>query len=233
MKDGSGMTRNWDEIRDHLDARGFAVAPAMLDRDTCAAIAGSYADDGLFRSRVVMRRHAFGEGEYKYFAYPLPDPVQRLREGVYPELALLANLWAERLGWESRFPDTHEGWLERCHRAGQTRPTPLVLSYGPGDYNRLHQDLYGDLHFPVQMAVLLTDPAEFEGGEFVLTETRARTQNRAEVISLRQGDAVLFAVSQRPVPSKRGWSRVTMRHGVSTVRRGHRRTLGVIFHDAR
>lgn len=227
------MSRDWEAIRRRIDERGFAVAPAMLDAGTCAAIAGGYADDGLYRSRVVMRRHSFGEGEYKYFRYPLPDAVQHLRESVYPELAPLANLWAERLGWDSRFPAAHADYLEQCHAAGQTRPTPLVLSYGPGDYNRLHQDLYGDLHFPVQMAVLLTDPAEFEGGEFVLTETQARKQNRAEVISLRQGDAVLFAVNQRPVASKNGYSRVTMRHGVSTVRSGHRRTLGVIFHDAR
>lgn len=227
------MKRDWDDIRRHIDERGFAVVPAMLDEAVCATIADSYADDGLFRSRVVMRRHSFGEGEYKYFGYPLPAPVQQLRESVYPELAPLANLWAERLSWERRFPDTHAAWLKTCHEAGQTRPTPLVLDYGPGDYNRLHQDLYGDLHFPVQMAVMLADPADFEGGEFVLTETQARKQNRAEVIALNRGDAVIFAVNQRPVPSKNGYSRVTMRHGVSTVRSGHRRTLGVIFHDAR
>ncbi|WP_416896143.1 MAG: 2OG-Fe(II) oxygenase [Minwuia sp.] len=224
---------DWVKVRGDLDERGFARTPRVLSPDACEAIAGLYDDTERFRSRIVMRRHAFGEGEYKYFAYPLPDPVQRLRETAYPELAPLANRWAEQLGWQNRFPGSHAAYLDECHAAGQTRPTPLVLKYSEGGYNRLHQDLYGDLHFPVQMAVLLSDPASFEGGQFVLTETRARMQNRAEAISLGQGDAVFFAVNQRPVRSARGYSRATMRHGVSTLHSGSRMTLGVIFHDAR
>ncbi|WP_417516792.1 2OG-Fe(II) oxygenase [Minwuia sp.] len=224
---------DWQTIRANLDARGFAVSTSVLSADTCEEIAATYQDRSLFRSRVIMRRHGFGDGEYQYFTYPLPDPVQRLRETAYPELAPLANLWAGRMGLDRSFPVRHDDYLETCHASGQQKPTPLVLKYVEGDYNRLHQDLYGDLYFPIQMAVLLSDTSSFTGGQFVLSETRPRMQTRAEVIDLKQGDAVFFAVNQRPVPSARGYSRVTMRHGVSTVRSGHRMTLGVIFHDAR
>ena len=224
---------DWQHVRNALDDRGFATVPDMLSKSECEAISAIYPDEDRFRSKVVMRRHAFGEGEYQYLAYPLPDPVQGLRETVFPELAILANLWAERLGWASHFPDSHRDYLDQCARAGQMKPTPLILQYGEGGYNRLHQDLYGDLWFPIQMAILLSDPADFAGGQFLLTETRPRMQSRGEVVDLRQGEAVLFAVNQRPVPSARGYSRVTMRHGVSTVTTGKRMTLGVIFHDAR
>lgn len=224
---------NWQNVLHGLDARGFATATGVLTPDECRDLAELYDDRERFRSRIVMRRHAFGEGEYQYLAYPLPAAVQRLRETAWPELAPLANLWAERLGWPERFPDSHADYLETCHAAGQTRPTPLILKYGEGGYNRLHQDLYGDLWFPIQMAVLLTDPADFEGGQFLLTETRPRMQSRGESVRLAQGEAIFFAVNQRPVPSSRGYSRVTMRHGVSTLLFGSRTTLGVIFHDAR
>jgi hypothetical protein len=224
---------NWPDVRDGLDARGFATVPDVLSAETCNALSVLYTDESRFRSRILMKRHAFGEGEYQYLAYPLPDTVQELRTTAYPELAPLANIWAERMGWTERFPDSHSDYLASCHDAGQTRPTPLILQYGIGGYNRLHQDLYGDLWFPIQMAVLLTDPAAFEGGQFLLTETRPRMQSRGEAIALKQGEAVFLAVNQRPVPSARGYSRVTMRHGVSTVRTGRRMTLGVIFHDAK
>lgn len=224
---------DWQHFRNALDDRGFATVPGMLSKTNCEALSAIYSDPERFRSKVVMRRHAFGEGEYQYLTYPLPDPVQRLRETVFPELAPLANLWAERLGWASRFPESHRDYLDQCARAGQTKPTPLILQYGEGGYNRLHQDLYGELWFPIQMAILLSEPADFEGGQFLLTETRPRMQSRGEAIVLQQGEAVLFAVNQRPVPSARGYSRVTMRHGVSTVTSGKRMTLGVIFHDAR
>lgn len=224
---------NWRDVREDLDARGFATVPNVLSAEACNELSALYNVDSHFRSRVVMKRHAFGEGEYQYLAYPLPDPVQALRTIAYPELAPLANLWAERMGWAERFPDRHSDYLTICHDAGQTRPTPLILQYESGGYNRLHQDLYGENWFPVQMAVLLSNPNEFEGGQFLLTETRPRMQSRGEAIPLQRGEAVFFAVNQRPVPSARGYSRVTMRHGVSTVRSGKRATLGVIFHDAR
>ncbi|MBA3810822.1 MAG: 2OG-Fe(II) oxygenase [Caulobacteraceae bacterium] len=206
--------------------------PGLLRRDECDAAAGLY-ESGDFRKRVVMGEHGFGQGEYKYFAYPLPLPVEELRTALYPRLAPIANRWRERLGLEPPFPPDHGAFLARCHRAGQTRPTPLMLRYGEGDFNRLHQDLYGDHVFPLQATILLSQPGEdFEGGDFVLTEQRPRMQSRVEVVPLRRGDAVVFAVSGRPAEGARGPYRVAMRHGVSTLRAGHRQSLGVIFHDA-
>jgi hypothetical protein len=193
-----------------------------------------YPDGNIFRGRVVMERHGFGRGEYKYFSYPLPGIVQGLRTGLYPELASIANRWNVAMGIEVRYPSRHEEFLQRCHNAGQSRPTPLLLQYGPGDYNCLHQDLYGEHAFPIQLAILLSEPErEFTGGEFVLTEQRPRMQSRAEVVPLRQGDAVAFAVHHRPVQGTRGSYRVNLRHGVSRVRSGERHTLGIIFHDAK
>jgi len=224
---------DWRRLAAELDERGTATVPGLLDPDTCRAIAASYSDDSKFRSRVIMARHGFGRGEYRYFAYPLPFDLAALRAGLYAHLAPLANRWHERMKLEPRFPVTHAQFLSRCHDAGQTRPTPLLLRYGAGDYNCLHRDLYGDHVFPVQMAVLLSAPgADFTGGEFVVTEQRPRLQSRVEVVSLAQGDAVLFAVSERPVTGARGAYRVTHRHGVSRILRGERHTLGVILHDA-
>ena len=223
---------DWDRIGADLDDRGSAVIDDMLDPGSCAALAAAYDGQSAFRSRVVMARHGFGSGEYKYFAYPLPDLVRALRTALYPPLAAIANRWAAALG-SAGFPDTHAAFLERCQEQGQTQPTPLLLRYGPGDYNCLHQDLYGAVHFPLQVAILLSRPGEdFSGGEFVLTEQRPRMQSRAEVMPLRQGSAVAFAVNQRPVRGPRGVYRVTMRHGVSRLRSGERHTLGIIFHDA-
>ena len=217
-----------------LDARGYTVAQGVLSPRECGSIAGLYGSEERFRSRIIMARHGFGRGEYKYFAYPLPDLVERLRSELYPPLAAIANRWHETLGIDARYPPDLAAYLRRCHRAGQKRPTPLLLSYGAGDYNCLHQDLYGEEMFPLQATVLLSDPqTDFTGGEFVLTEQRPRMQSRAEVVPLRQGDAVIFAVRHRPVQGTRGWYRVNMRHGVSRLRSGERRTLGVIFHDAR
>ena len=225
---------DWPEIGAALDARGSATTGALLTQAECQALAGAYEDDSLFRSRIVMARHGFGSGEYKYYHDPLPDLIQGLRAALYPRLSPIANRWAEALGQADRFPATLAEFLARCHQAGQTRPTPLLLRYGPGDYNCLHQDLYGDLHFPLQVAFLLSRPGEdFTGGEFVLTEQRPRMQSRAEVVGLRQGEGVIFAVNQRPVQGTRGVYRVTMRHGVSRLKTGQRHTLGVIFHDAR
>ncbi|MFT4077047.1 MAG: 2OG-Fe(II) oxygenase [Asticcacaulis sp.] len=222
----------WQDIGRDLDARGFAVLPELIAPDTCRALAALY-DQPLFRSQVHMARHGFGRGEYKYFAYPLPDPVAELRTRLYPQLVPVANRWHERMGLETRFPADHAEFLVRCHAAGQTRPTPLLLQYGMDDYNCLHQDLYGEHVFPLQVAVLLSRPEEdFTGGEFVLTEQRPRMQSVPSVVPLQQGDAVIFAVSQRPVSGTRGSYRVTMRHGVSRVRSGRRHTLGIIFHDA-
>jgi hypothetical protein len=199
----------------------------------CAALAGMYADDARFRSRVVMARHGYGRGEYRYFRYPLPAVVAMLREAFYPQLAPIANRWNETMDIVARYPPAHEEFLAQCHAAGQTRPTPLLLQYATGDYNCLHQDLYGEQVFPLQVAILLSAPGlDFEGGEFVLTEQRPRMQSRPEVVPLRQGDAVIFAVHHRPVTGSRGTYRVNLRHGVSRVRRGSRHTLGVIFHDA-
>ena len=222
----------WQTIGRDLDERGFAVLPGLIAPEACQALAGLY-DQPLFRSQVHMARHGFGRGEYKYFAYPLPDTVAELRTWLYPQLAPIANRWQERMGLEARFPVAHEDFLKRCHAAGQTRPTPLLLQYGPDDYNCLHQDLYGEHVFPLQVAILLSRPEEdFTGGEFVLTEQRPRMQSVPSVVPLQQGDAVIFAVSQRPVEGTRASYRVNMRHGVSRVRSGRRHTLGIIFHDA-
>jgi uncharacterized protein len=224
---------DWAGIADELDAHGCAMLEALLSPNECMALAGLYADDGRFRSRVVMGRHGFGRGEYRYFDYPLPDVVAELRGAAYPLLVPIANRWNASMGLAVRYPATHAEFIERCHAAGQRRPTPLLLQYGAGDYNCLHQDLYGEHVFPLQLAILLSEPGrDFSGGEFVLTEQRPRMQSRVEVAPLRQGDAVLFAVQQRPVQGTRGSYRVNMRHGVSRVRSGHRHTLGIIFHDA-
>lgn len=228
------MTADWPRLTAELDQRGTATLPGLFDRATCRAIAASYDDESKFRSRVVMANHGFGRGEYRYFAYPLPFDLAALRAQLYAALAPLANQWHERLKVEARFPATHREFLARCHAAGQSRPTPLLLRYGAGDYNCLHRDLYGEHVFPLQMAVLLSAPgADFSGGEFVITEQRPRMQSRVEVVPLEQGDAVLFAVSERPVAGKRGAFRVTHRHGVSRVLHGARFTVGVILHDAR
>ena len=225
---------DWNAIATDLDAHGCAMLAGLLTPDECAELARRYADDGQFRSRVVMSRHGFGRGEYKYFAYPLPEPVASLRTALYPPLAAVANRWHEAMGIENRYPAEHAAFLERCREAGQARPTPLLLQYGAGDYNCLHQDLYGDLAFPLQVAILLAEPGvAFTGGEFVLTEQRPRMQSRVEVVPLSRGDGVIFPVHHRPVRGTRGVYRVNLRHGVSRVRSGHRATLGIIFHDAR
>jgi len=224
---------DWPMIAAGLDAEGWARCEALLSGAECDALGALYDRPDGFRSRVVMARHGFGRGEYRYFAYPLPGLVEAFRAALYPRLAPIANQWRQRLGHDARFPPSHAAFLERCHGAGQTRPTPLMLSYGAGDYNCLHQDLYGEHVFPLQVAVLLSEPgADFDGGEFVITEQRPRQQTRAAVVPLRKGDAVVFAVSHRPVQGVRGAYRVNLRHGVSQVRSGHRRTLGLIFHDA-
>jgi uncharacterized protein len=224
---------DWTAIPAHLDAHGWAMCPNLLTATECAAIARLYDDDGRFRSRVVMARHGFGRGEYKYFAYPLPDAIAELRTSLYPRLVPIANRWNESMGIGVRYPDTHAAFITRCHEAGQTRPTPLLLQYGEGDFNALHQDVYGEHVFPLQARVLLSQPGkEFTGGEFVLTEQRPRMQSRAEVVPLGQGDGAIWAVRNRPVQGSRGSYRVNMRHGVSRLRSGHRHTLGVIFHDA-
>ena len=224
---------DWTRLAADLDRYGVASIPALLQPDACRSLAALYGDDACFRSRVVMARHGFGSGEYKYFAYPLPASLQELRTMFYPPLAQIANRWNQAMGIDVRYPQTHAAYLERCHAAGQTRPTPLLLQYRAGDYNCLHQDLYGEHVFPLQMAILLSRPGEdFTGGEFVLTEQRPRMQSRVEVVPLQQGDAVVFAVHQRPVPGTRGAYRVTMRHGVSRIRSGRRHMLGIIFHDA-
>ena len=221
------------DIESGLDAEGYAVLPGLLSPAECAALAGLYADDARFRSRVVMQRHNFGRGEYKYFACPLPDLVAALRSALYPPLAAVANRWNEALGSESRYPPDLGAWLERCHRAGQTRPTPLLLRYGEDDYNCLHQDLYGEEVFPLQATVLLSSPGrDFAGGEFVLVEQRPRMQSRAAVVPLELGDCVVFPVSRRPAQGSRGYHRVALRHGVSRIRTGERYALGLIFHDA-
>lgn len=217
-----------------LDAGGCAVLMQLVSPDACRALAALYPDDRHFRSRVVMARHGFGRGEYKYFSYPLPDPIARLRPLLYARLVAIANRWNAAMGIDVHYPAEHADFLARCHQAGQTRPTPLLLQYVEGDYNCLHQDLYGEHVFPLQVAILLSEPGrDFDGGEFVLTEQRPRMQSRAEVVPLRQGDAVVFAVHNRPVQGTRGSYRVNMRHGVSRLRGGQRHTLGVIFHDAK
>ena len=224
---------DWQAVTHALAADGFATLDALLTRAECRELAATYDTDERFRSRVVMERHGFGRGEYRYFAYPLPPLVQGLRTALYPHLAPIANDWHEKSGLDARFPATHAEFLARCHAAGQTRPTPLLLRYGEGDYNCLHQDLYGEHVFPLQVAVLLSAPREdFRGGEFVLTEQRPRRQARAEVVPLAQGDAVVFAVHHRPLAGTRGYYRANLRHGVSRVRAGRRHTLGIVFHDA-
>jgi uncharacterized protein len=226
-------SRAWEPIGTQLDAQGFAVLDNMLSPGECSEIAALYAEDRHFRSRVVMARHGFGRGEYKYYAYPLPEIIAQLRTALYPRLAPIANRWNERMGIDVRYPATHDAFIVRCHAAGQRRPTPLLLEYGEGDYNCLHQDLYGVHVFPFQVVFLLSEPGrDFTGGEFVLTEQRPRMQSRVEVVPLRRGDGAIFAVSHRPVQGSRGYYRVNLRHGVSRVRSGHRRTTGVIFHDA-
>jgi uncharacterized protein len=224
---------DWMHITAELDGFGVAKTGVFLAPGECTAIASGYGKDEVFRSRVVMSRHGFGRGEYKYYAYPLPELVGALRSALYPPLAAVANRWEEAFGRSGDYPQEHAAYLARCHAAGQRRPTPLLLRYGEGDYNCLHQDLYGALAFPLQVAFLLSAPGEdFTGGEFVLTEQRPRMQSRAEVVSLHQGEGVIFAVNQRPVQGGRGVYRVTMRHGVSRLRSGERFTLGIIFHDA-
>lgn len=224
---------DWTAISAELDQYGCARAARLLSATECDALASLYPNDTLYRSRVVMARHGFGRGEYKYFAYPLPAIVAELRATLYPHLAPIANRWNQALGIDVRYPRDHAAFLRRCHAAGQTRPTPLILQYGDGDYNCLHQDLYGEHVFPLQVAILLSAPGrDFTGGEFVLTEQRPRMQSRAEVVPLAQGDAVIFAVHGRPVQGTRGVYRVNLRHGVSRIRAGHRHTVGIIFHDA-
>jgi uncharacterized protein len=227
-------TVDWTGVAESLDTNGFAVIAQLLAPSECTAVAGLYPDDTRFRSRIVMARYAFGRGEYKYFAYPLPTLVGSLRRALYPALAKIANRWNMELGIDVQFPKTHAAFLKRCHEAGQTRPTPLLLQYGAGDYNCLHQDLYGEHVFPLQVTGLLSEPGrDFEGGEFVLIEQRPRMQSRASVVPLSRGDAVVFAVHHRPVRGTRGIYRVNLRHGVSEVRTGRRYTLGIIFHDAK
>ena len=224
---------DWNRVSQNLDNYGNATLEHILDADDSKALAELYQHSDLFRSRVVMGQHGFGRGEYKYFSYPLPDIVEKLRTSLYWRLAPVANRWNTAMGVEVRYPKTHAEFIARCHHAGQAKPTPLLLQYGEGDYNCLHQDLYGEHVFPIQVAILLSDPMmDFTGGEFVLTEQRPRMQSRPEVIHLRQGDAVAFAVHHRPVEGTRGVYRVNLRHGVSRLRSGHRHTLGIIFHDA-
>jgi hypothetical protein len=225
---------DWARIAADLDAHGCATTGRLLSARQCTELAATYATDTPFRSRVVMARHGFGRGEYKYFAYPLPEPVAVLRAALYPPLAEIANRWNQAMAIDLRYPGEHASYLARCRKAGQAKPTPLLLQYGPGDYNCLHQDLYGEHVFPLQVTLLLSQPGEdFTGGEFVLTEQRPRMQSRAEIVPLAQGETVIFPVHHRPVQGTRGIYRVNMRHGVSRLRSGHRHTLGIIFHDAK
>ena len=224
---------DWKPVSQDLDAQGNAMIERLITPAECDALAKLYQEEAIFRSRVVMERHGFGRGEYKYFSYPLPDIIDGLRTAIYSYLAPIANRWSTALGINVRYPEKHEEFIARCHDAGQLRPTPLLLQYGAGDYNCLHQDFYGEHVFPLQVAILLSEPdRDFTGGEFVLTEQRPRMQSRPEVVPLRQGDAVVFAVHYRPVQGTRGVYRVNLRHGVSAVRSGHRHTVGIIFHDA-
>ena len=224
---------DWSQVSKDLDEQGSALVEGVLSAEECGAIASLYPEESIFRSRVVMGRHGFGRGEYKYFSYPLPPIIQGLRTALYPRLSSVANRWNEAMKIEVRYPESHADFVRRCHDAGQQRPTPLLLQYGPGDYNCLHQDLYGEHVFPIQVAILLSEPQrDFTGGEFVLTEQRPRMQSRPEVVPLRQGDAVAFAVHHRPVQGTRGAYRVNFRHGVSRLRSGQRHTVGIIFHDA-
>jgi hypothetical protein len=227
------LEADWSRVARDLDARGSAVMEALLEPEECRTLAAMYDEDERFRTRIVMGRHGFGRGEYKYFAYPLPERIAELRAAVYPGLAPIADRWNEALGIAVRYPAEHADFLARCHGTGQVRPTPLLLRYDAEDYNCLHQDLYGEQVFPLQLAILLSEPGrDFTGGEFVMTEQRPRMQSRVEVVPLRQGDGVVFAVSHRPVRGSRGAYRVNLRHGVSRIRSGRRHTLGIIFHDA-
>ena len=229
----TGLKQDWSRVGAELDEQGWALLPDLLADADCDRIAALYDREDGFRSRVVMARHGFGRGEYRYFSYPLPKLIEKLRTGLYPQLAAIANGWQERLGQTARFPDDHADYIARCRKAGQTRPTPLLLRYGPGDYNCLHQDLYGEEAFPLQVAILLSEPGQdFTGGEFALTEQRPRMQSRVMVVPLRKGDGVCFAVNNRPVRGTRSTYQVTMRHGVSRLTTGQRHTLGIIFHDA-
>jgi hypothetical protein len=224
---------DWERVSKDLDAQGCAMIEGLVSPEECDALAALYPVDGIFRSRIVMGRHGFGRGEYQYFSYPLPDIISALRTSIYPQLVPIANRWNPAMGIDVRYPAKHADFITRCHDAGQLRPTPLLLQYGTGDYNCLHQDLYGEHVFPIQVAVLLSEPGrDFTGGEFVLTEQRPRMQSRPEVVPLMQGDAVVFAVHHRPVQGTRGVYRVNLRHGVSRLRSGHRHTVGIIFHDA-
>lgn len=217
----------------NLADRGFTVARNLIGPEDCRALAALWPDQARFRKHIVMQRHGYGQGEYQYFSYPLPEPVARLRKALYPPLAAVANRWNETLGKTERYPDMLEAWLKRCHDGGQRRPTPLLLRYGPGDYNCLHRDLYGELVFPLQATILLSDAGrDFTGGEFLLVEQRPRQQSRGEVVPLAQGDAAIFAVNERPVKGAKRSYRTAMRHGVSSLRSGERYTLGIIFHDA-
>lgn len=225
---------DWATLASELDGYGCAIIPNLLSSAECRAISALYPDESHFRSHIIMSRHGFGKGEYRYFNYPLPDLIGDLRTALYPRLASIANVWNERMGMDQRFPADHASFLQDCHDAGQTRPTPLLLQYVPGDFNCLHQDLYGDIAFPIQVAILLSQPfKDFSGGEFVLTEQRPRMQSRVEVVPLLQGDAVAFAVHNRPIQGTKGNYRVNLRHGVSRIRSGMRHTAGIIFHDAR
>jgi hypothetical protein len=229
----TGLKQDWGLATAELDGQGWAVLPGLLSGADCDRISELYKGGENFRSTVVMARHGFGRGEYRYFSYPLPRLVERLRTTLYPHLSTIANTWQERLRQKMRFPQTHADYIARCHQCGQTRPTPLLLRYGPGDYNCLHQDLYGAEVFPLQVAVLLCEPGrDFTGGEFVLTEQRPRQQSRVMVVPLAKGDGVVFAVNNRPVKGTRGEYQVKMRHGVSRLNTGRRHTLGIIFHDA-
>ena len=224
---------DWNQIAEDLNADGNAIVKRLLSPDECDRVRALYEQQDIFRSHVVMERHSFGRGEYRYFRYPLPDLVAELRTSIYPHLAPVANRWNESMGLDVRYPAQHTGYVDRCHAAGQVKPTPLILKYGAGDYNCLHQDLYGAHVFPLQVAILLSEPnRDFTGGEFVLTEQRPRMQSRPIVVPLQKGDGVVFAVSHRPVHGKRGWYRVNLRHGVSRLHSGARYTLGIIFHDA-
>jgi hypothetical protein len=226
-------TLDWERVSQDLDAQGSAMIQRLLSPNECQAVAGLYPKDDIFRSHVVMGQHGFGRGEYKYFGYPLPDLIAGLRTAVYPHLVPIANRWNNAMGIDVRYPEKHAHFIERCHQAGQVRPTPLLLQYGADDYNCLHQDLYGEHVFPLQLAILLSEPnKDFTGGEFVMTEQRPRMQSRPIVVPLRQGDGVVFAVHHRPVQGTRGVYRVNLRHGVSRIRSGHRHTVGIIFHDA-
>ena len=223
---------NWDAIDSELDEYGVGHLGPLLTKSECNGLIASYEQDELFRNKVIMARHGFGRGEYKYFSYPLPETITTLRSNIYPQAARTANRWSQMLGSQQTYPSTHDEMLKRCHQAGQTRPTPLLLRYEEGDFNCLHQDVYGEHLFPLQLVILLSDETEFDGGEFVLTEQRPRMQSRAEVVPLKQGEAALFAVNERPRKGSKGYHRTKLRHGVSRLRSGSRFTAGVIFHDA-